>query len=161
MKKLAILMALTLTACVTSQNDEQRRMCFAYDGWLDRAQCLESTDRAYPPDYTDANLEEVYAYRRVLIEKVKSGKMSEAEADFALKQKTANAYDRYRQQEASRPAESSFYEQRQRARQEKPPTWDKTYVTKCNASNDLSGGVECRSQRDPRDAVLEKLANPN
>ncbi len=161
MKKLAILTTLFLTGCITSQNDEQRRMCLAYDGWLDKAQCMDSVNKTYPPDYTDANLEEVNAYRRLLIEKVKMGKMTEAEADYALKQKAANAYDRYRHQEALRPEEPSFYEQRQRARNEKTSAWDKAYVTKCNASNDLSGGLECRSQRDPRDAVLEKLANPN
>lgn len=113
MKRMFLLCLLALTGCQTNtgtgeqcglmneifevRDCEQERInneqnaCEAQKTWVEKAECKTSLMTKYR---NDPFTQEISAYNRLIIEKVKSHKMKNAEADYAIQQKIAEVNQR-------------------------------------------------------------------
>jgi hypothetical protein len=97
---LALTLSLALAGCVTDQMAPQYNACNAYQRWVDKAQCMNNVAATDGRIAQDPGSQEIIAYRKLLIEKVRRKKISDAEAEYAFQQKIGEMNQRLAQQRA-------------------------------------------------------------
>lgn len=88
-----VTLLISLSGCgLIHQNQTERvrllyGQCDRYDKFTDKADCISRIAKTDKDLYKDPMLQELIAYSSVLSEKVKSGKMTETEANYEIQRK--------------------------------------------------------------------------
>ena len=137
-----------------------QQACEQITTWLERMECFENrlSNNRQANEATFGR--EVLAYMRVLIENVKSGKMSEAEAKYAYEQKLSEIRQRLAERKALESLSRSTNQMQNSQVFQQTPTYQGTVKTECRPAQGLEGGFDCTTGPDARDVLLQKLANP-
>lgn len=139
----ALVLCLALSGCVTDQMQAQYNTCNTYQRWVDNAECL---NRVAATDWRisqDPGSQEIIAYRALLIEKVRAGKITDAEANYAFQQKIGELNQRLAQQRALNQLSQPVIVQ---APQQQVPQQTLIYQHPVNTTCQQNGGqVSCYS----------------
>jgi hypothetical protein len=133
--------ATVLSGCVTDLTAAHYNNCeIAYSKWVEKAECMDSVAATDLRIAHDPISQEIVAYRRLLIENVKKNKMSDAEANYAFKQKISEknqsvAFSNYLNA-PSYPVVSSS--------PPAYPTYQRPIETQCRPT--IGGGFDCKTQ---------------
>ena len=137
-----------------------QQACGQIATWLERIECFEkslSNDR----QAKEATFgREVLAYMRVLIDNVKSGKMSESEAKYAYEQKLSEIRQRLVEREALENLSRSTNQAQRPPVFQPTPVYQGSIKTECRPARGLEGGFDCTTGPDAHDILLQRLSNP-
>ena len=128
---------LALAGCIATVPQYVSYNCGQHSSWLETAQCHNREYYANAPNIqNDQGYHQIASYRRLLIEKVQSGKMTDAEADYAFQQKIAEENAAIAQARAFQPVIYSAPSQ--------PQADNRPVETNCRPT--IGGGFKCTSE---------------
>ena len=122
-----------------------KQTCQHITVWLEKMECFEKSLSGNNRYRKATNYREIMAYMRVLIESVKSGKMTEAEAKYAYEQKLSEAKRQLAEKDALQRNNDRLMEtmkNNQQNSQKPAPVYTNPTTTKCRP-NRFDGGFNC------------------